>query len=345
MKYILFFLLISVSTAMAQPYCSINQVNPPELLKELSDLRSQKKYDEVLKLLDEKRQSDSILDICYYHQVACYLSLKGDTIIPFLFIDSSLQLNSFPEHILSEIDFTHLQKTQQWKILTDTLIQIYLNRYPDITNKPLSVELWLRSIEDQKSRTLRQNNYKDKIEYGSKEWKMRQKAFQKMTDDNTNFMAKWIENHNWPYYSEVGLEAGDAATLFLSHANGNVRSERKILEKTLPAVKQAVDIKEADAYWYAVTYDRYLASCHEKQVYGTLIYRHGVSGTAKTGIVMSEWKLAPIQDEKNVDIRRAELGLGPLKDYVKKLGIDYEYNPDKENQETATSTKNKKRKK
>ena len=336
MKYITFFLFINVTTVMGQQ-CRINYVNPHELLKELSELRYQKRYDEVLQLLEEKRQTtDSLLDICYFHQVACYLSLKGDTITPFLFIDSTLQLNSFPENIISEVDFIPLQKTQQWNILMDTLIQIYLSRYPDITNKPLSVELWLMSIEDQKSRTLRQNTYKNKIEINSKEWKLSQKKFREMTYSNANFMAKWVENHNWVYYSEVGKEAGDAALLFISHTNN-----KKIQQKTLPAIKQAVEIKEADPYYYAITYDRYCSDIRRKQFYGTLIYRHGISGTLATGIVMSEWKLAPIEDEKNVDVRRAELGLQPLKDYVKKWGIDYEYKPESGNQET--STKNKKR--
>ena len=339
MKYIAFLLFINVATVMAQQ-CRINYVNPPELLKELSNLRSQRKYDEVLQLLEEKRQTDSILDICYYHQVACYLSLKGDTITPFLFIDSTLQLNSFPEDIISEIDFTNLQKTQQWKILMDTLIQIYLNRYPDITNKPLSVKLWLMGIEDQKTRTLGQNNYKNKVERGSKEWKESQKKFQKMTYDNANFMAQWVvKNHHWVYYSEVGEEAGDAATLFLAHVNGNIASGKKILKNTLPAIKQAVDIKEADPYWFAVIYDRYCSDIGRKQLYGTLIYKHGILGTGKTGIVMSDYKLFPIEDEKNVDIRRAELGLNPLKEYVKKWGIDYEYNPENENQDTTNKNK------
>ena len=342
MRYILFFLFVSTSTVMAQQ-CRINYVNPRELLTELSDLRSQKKYDEILSVLKEKRQTDSILDICYYHQMACYLSLKGDTISPFLFIDSSLQLNSFPEDIFSEIDFTHLQKTRQWSILTDTLIQIYLRRHPNISNKDLSVELWMRGIEDQKSRTLAQNNFKDKLEYGSKEWKKRQKAFQKMTYSNAEFMEKWVENHTWPHYSEVGKEAGDAAALFLAHVNGRIISGKRILQKTLPALKQAVDNKEAYPYWYAVVYDRYCSDRGEKQVYGTNIYRHGISGTAKTGIVMSEYKLRPIEDEKNVDVRRAELGLEPLRDSMKKMGIEYEYNPDNEKQDNTS--KNKKQKK
>ena len=342
MKYIAFFLFINVSTVMAQAYCHINRVNPPELLKELSNLRSQKKYDEILKLLDEKRQTDSILDICYFHQVACYLSLKGDTVTPFLFIDSTLHLNSWAEHILSEIDFTNLHKTQQWKILTDTLIQIYLRRYPDITNKSLSVEIWLRGIEDQKTRTLRQNNYKDKIEIGSKEWEKRNKEFRRMTNDNADFVVKWIKNHNFPYYSEVGKEAGDAAVLFIAHINENRIRGRKTCKKTLPAIKQAVDIKEADPYWYAVSYDRNCTGRGKKQVYGTSVYRHPISGTQKTGFVWSEYKLSPIEDEKNVDVRRAELGLGPLKDSVKKFGIDYEYNSENEKQEDSSKSKKKK---
>jgi hypothetical protein len=320
---------------MAQQYCRVNYVNPVELQKELSDLRSQKKYDEILELLNEKRQSGSILNICYYHQVACYLSLKGDTVTPFLFIDSSLRLNSFPEDILSEIDFTNLQKTQQWKILTDTLIQIYLRRHPDISNKDLSVKLWFTGINDQKMRTLSPNHYKDKIEIGSKEWKEKEKMLQKEIKNNADFMVKWVKKHHWFYYSEVGKEASDAATLFTTHLGS-----KKYMRKILPAVKRAVDIKEVDPYWYSIAYDRYCSDCGKKQVYGTNVCRHPVSGTAKTGFVWSELEICtPIEDEKNVDVRRAAIGLEPLKDYLKRMGMDYEYNPDNENQTLSTKKK------
>jgi hypothetical protein len=34
-------------------------------------------------------------------------------------------------------------------------------------------------------------------------------------------------------------------------------------------------------------------------------------------------QLEPIEDESNVDERRAKMGLGPLADYLKRFGIEY----------------------
>lgn len=38
---------------------------------------------------------------------------------------------------------------------------------------------------------------------------------------------------------------------------------------------------------------------------------------------LSKFTYVPIKDEENVDKRRKEMGLIPLKDYLKMFGIDY----------------------
>jgi hypothetical protein len=56
--------------------------------------------------------------------------------------------------------------------------------------------------------------------------------------------------------------------------------------------------------------DRILVAEGKKQVYGTQL-----QWTAATG----QLELAPIEDEGNVEAGRAELGLGPLAEYVERV--------------------------
>ncbi|MFN8254817.1 MAG: DUF6624 domain-containing protein [Bacteroidales bacterium] len=53
---------------------------------------------------------------------------------------------------------------------------------------------------------------------------------------------------------------------------------------------------------------------NKKQLYGTQLMKNN-----KTG----KYEVCPIKDEINVDKRRAEVGLGPLKDYLIMMGIEY----------------------
>src|SRR5262245_19418743 len=80
----------------------------------------------------------------------------------------------------------------------------------------------------------------------------------------------------------------------------------------LPVVKKAYESHQISAEKYALLLDRVLVGEGKPQVYGT---------QAKGA---EEWKqhepvLQPIEDETNVDRRRAELGLVPLSVYVKQL--------------------------
>jgi hypothetical protein len=64
----------------------------------------------------------------------------------------------------------------------------------------------------------------------------------------------------------------------------------------------------------ALLEDRVALGKGKKQIYGSQIHRD-----QKTG----KYIVAPIEDEPNVNKRRAEVGLEPLQDYVKHWDIDY----------------------
>lgn len=51
-----------------------------------------------------------------------------------------------------------------------------------------------------------------------------------------------------------------------------------------------------------------------KQIYGTRVFWDDAG---------KKWVLSPIEDQKDVDKKRAQVGLPPIKDYLKYFGIDY----------------------
>jgi hypothetical protein len=69
---------------------------------------------------------------------------------------------------------------------------------------------------------------------------------------------------------------------------------------------------------YAYLTDRVLLAEGKKQLYGTqFIFSNG------------KWRPRPIQDEANVDKRRAEIGLPPLAEYAKIIEQQYQAAPKK----------------
>jgi hypothetical protein len=123
---------------------------------------------------------------------------------------------------------------------------------------------------------------------------------------NTERMKAIIRQYGWPGPSLVGRDGTEAAFLLVQHADLAVQKE------ALPLVEKAYKKGELQGQSYALLLDRVLVGEGKPQVYGT---------QAKP---FDQWKghepvLEPIEDEANVDKRRAEVGLISLSEYRKFL--------------------------
>lgn len=116
-------------------------------------------------------------------------------------------------------------------------------------------------------------------------------------------LAKIIEQYGWPGARFAGTLGSRNAFLVLQHAD--LESQQKYL----PLVRNAVDKKDALASELAMLEDRVRVDRGQPQIYGT----QAIDGA-----------FAPIEDEANVDRRRAAVGLMPLEGYAKMLGIRYQ---------------------
>jgi hypothetical protein len=129
---------------------------------------------------------------------------------------------------------------------------------------------------------------------------------QTIDSDNTVRMKTIIEQYGWPGPELVGEDGTEAALLLVQHADHEFQKE------VLPMVRDAYLANKLTGQNYALLLDRVLVAEGKPQVYGT---------QAKG---FDQWKghepvLQPIEDEANVDKRRAEVGLPPLSEYKKFL--------------------------
>jgi Family of unknown function (DUF6624) len=123
---------------------------------------------------------------------------------------------------------------------------------------------------------------------------------------NTKRMKAIVKRYGWPGPELVGRDGAEAAFLLVQHANHAFQKEM------LPLVDKAYRSGGLSGQDYALLLDRVLVGDGKLQVYGTQAKRS------------EEWQgqepaLEPIEDEANVDKRRAEVGLPPLSEYREML--------------------------
>lgn len=129
----------------------------------------------------------------------------------------------------------------------------------------------------------------------------------KVDADNTKWLGEQVDKAGWPTITQVGKEAAGTAWLLVQHADADAKFQRKCLDLMAKLPKG-----EADAKNVAYLTDRVLLAEGKKQVYGTQF--HSPNG---------KWEPRPLEDEANVDKKRAEVGLPPLAEYVKQLESVY----------------------
>lgn len=103
----------------------------------------------------------------------------------------------------------------------------------------------------------------------------------------------------------VGKKIANKCFLVIQH------SDSATMEKYLPIIKALYQNKETKGENFALLYDRVsLSKSKGKQYYGTQV-------NPSTHLPF------PIIDENNLDKRRKELGMEPIKEYLLKFGIIY----------------------
>ena len=117
-----------------------------------------------------------------------------------------------------------------------------------------------------------------------------------------------IKQVGWPGRSLVGADASLAAFLIIQHADYEYQ------KKYFPLINEARKKGEIAAGNVALLEDRILMREGKKQIYGSQLKRN-----EKTG----KYEMWPVEDEENLDKRRASVGLEPIAEYLKRFGVTY----------------------
>lgn len=115
-----------------------------------------------------------------------------------------------------------------------------------------------------------------------------------------------VARKGWPRIRDVGPEAALGAYLVVMHSHNGAQ------KAYLADIRKACEARELPWERYALVYDRGLFNENQPQRYGT--------HTRYNELTHKE-ELYPLESESRVDEWRKELGLPPLEEYLKPLGI------------------------
>lgn len=126
---------------------------------------------------------------------------------------------------------------------------------------------------------------------------------------NTARMKEIVVEIGWPTISKVGTEGASNAWLLVQHADHDIAFQEQCLNLMKEAPQGEVD--ETDI---AYLEDRVRVNQGRGQLYGTQFTQENNQHIPRM-----------IEDEEKVDIRRAELGMGPLSEQIKHMYNKYPF--------------------
>lgn len=122
---------------------------------------------------------------------------------------------------------------------------------------------------------------------------------------NTERLKEIVAEHGWPTRDEVGEDGRSAIFLLVQHADRDPTFQRA----ALGPMREAYEAGDASGSDLALLTDRVRVAEGRSQLYGSQLYIEPGKPPA----------LRPIEDEASVDVRRAEMGLPPLSEYLEEV--------------------------
>ncbi|WP_018476801.1 DUF6624 domain-containing protein [Pontibacter roseus] len=259
-------------------------------------------YDQALK--DGKGGSSD------HYNAACSWALAGDKSKAFAHLEKAVEKGWMDiSHMKQDSDLSSLRDDKRWAQLVQQL-QTKVDKAEANYNKPLKEQLERIHETDQKYRMMLGQVQQ---EHGpqSEQFQELIRKMQATDKENLQQVQAIIEKHGWPGKSLVGNKASNAAWLVIQHISPE---EKEIMEGYLPLLREAAAKGELSKSSVALTEDRVRMYNNQPQVYGSQV---------RTNPETNKPEFYQIEDEANVDKRRAAVGLEPLREYAKRFGFEY----------------------
>ena len=122
-------------------------------------------------------------------------------------------------------------------------------------------------------------------------------------------LEKIVKQYGYPGFKQVGKKSAKNFWLVVQHADAHPDFQRQVLRLMLPEVKRK-NVAPAD---YAYLTDRVATNSGQLEEYGTQVKYTGYVGKDFSKVVAVPVSL---RDPKNVDKRRAVIGMEPLQKYL-----------------------------
>jgi hypothetical protein len=250
------------------------------------------------------------------YNAACTWALEGNSDSAFYQLERIATKKNYSNynHITKDIDLVSLYKDSRWKPLIDLIKQ---NKEKEEIGMNIPIKELLEKIYDDDQEDRLKLIEKEKI-LGSKSKEIEDLWKIIIEKDSINLVKikSILDVYGWVGSDKVGSKANQTLFLVIQH------SDQATQEKYLPMMKQAVKSGRADGSELAMLEDRVALGQNKHQVYGSQI------GTdEKTSLHI----LLPVIDPDNLDKRRAEVGLGPISDYLKNWNITWNLEQYKKN--------------
>jgi hypothetical protein len=143
-----------------------------------------------------------------------------------------------------------------------------------------------------------------------KKYFLEQNLLLSVDSENTLELKKLLNDRKWFKISEFGEKTDSQAWLLVQHAD----HDSEFQKNTLSILSELFPIGETDAANYAYLFDRIAASWNDLSK--RTLQRYATQGNC---ISAGNWQPIPMEDPANVEKRRAEVGLLPLSEYIKKM--------------------------
>ena len=210
------------------------------------------------------------------------------------------------DFLISDSDLYVLHSDARWNTLVNK-VRKNKAEVESHLNKPLAQELEQIFDDDQKYRLLVDSAEKILAKNPVRMDSLRN-VIRVHDAKNQGRVTELLDKYGWLGTDDVGRKGNQALYLVILHSDQATR------KKYLPMMREANERGKAASSELALLEDRVLLDEGKNQWYGSQLKFNPENGT---------YELYPIDDPAGVNERRQEMGLGPLEDYLRQWGIQY----------------------
>nr|WP_199082881.1 DUF6624 domain-containing protein [Pedobacter sp. ASV19] len=213
--------------------------------------------------------------------------------------------------LISESSFKSLRNDGRWPSIVKLAKQEH-ERAITIVGSNIRNNNLIKSLDsiftDDQSIRIKLQEIESKSGVASSEWSKTAICMARHDSINTIKIAAFLDKYGWLGKDEIGEKGNN--TLFLVIQHSNLATQLKYL----PLLRQAVKEGKVKASSLALLEDRVALREGKKQIFGSQLKLNNLTG---------KYFVQPLLDPENVNKRRAQVGLEPIEEYVKRWGIEW----------------------